>query len=145
VVTIISKKANVEFSANQMYVLVNDIETYPDFLPWCTGANIISNSENTLTASISISIGKIKKIFTTFNTMQQGALINMKLLKGPFKELNGQWEFQNNTEGGSTVSLEMQFEFKNKLLKYTFGTVFKKIMGSLVDSFIERARTVYGE
>ena len=114
--TRINKKTNVKFSANQMYSLVNDIETYPDFLPWCTDANIISSNEATLTASISISVGRIKKIFTTLNTMRKGISINMTLIKGPFKELNGQWIFQDNSAGGSTVSLEMQFEFKNKLL-----------------------------
>ena len=141
----INKKTNVKFSANQMYSLVNDIETYPDFLPWCTDANIISSDEATLTASISISVGRIKKIFTTLNTMREGVSINMILIQGPFKELNGQWVFQDNSAGGSTVSLEMQFEFKNKLLKYTFGTAFKKIIDSLVDAFIERAYVIYDE
>ena len=143
--TRINKKTNVKFSANQMYSLVNDIETYPDFLPWCTDANIISSDEATLTASISISVGRIKKIFTTLNTMREGISINMILIQGPFKELNGQWIFQDNSAGGSTVSLEMQFEFKNKLLKYTFGTAFKKIIDSLVDAFIERAYVIYDE
>jgi ribosome-associated toxin RatA of RatAB toxin-antitoxin module len=128
-----------------MYSLVNDIETYPDFLPWCTEVNIISSNEATLTASISISVGRIKKIFTTLNTMRKGISINMTLIKGPFKELNGQWIFQDNSAGGSTVFLEMQFEFKNKLLKYTFGPVFKKIIDSLVDAFIERAYVIYDE
>ena len=77
--------------------------------------------------------------------MREGISINMTLIKGPFKELNGQWIFQDNSEGGSTVSLEMQFEFKNKLLKYTFGTAFKKIIDSLVDVFIERANVIYDE
>jgi coenzyme Q-binding protein COQ10 len=144
-VTRINKKTNVKFSANQMYLLVNDIETYSDFLPWCTDANIISSDEATLTASITISVGRIKKIFTTLNTMREGISINMILIKGPFKELNGQWIFQDNSEGGSTVSLEMQFEFKNKLLKYTFGTAFKKAINSLVDAFIERANIIYDE
>ena len=143
--TRINKKTNVKFSANQMYSLVNDIETYPDFLPWCTDANIISSDEATLTASISISVGRIKKIFTTLNTMREGISINMILIQGPFKELNGQWIFQDNSAGGSTVSLVMQFEFKNKLLKYTFGTAFKKIIDSLVDVFIERANVIYDE
>jgi ribosome-associated toxin RatA of RatAB toxin-antitoxin module len=77
--------------------------------------------------------------------MREGISINMTLIKGPFKELNGQWIFQDNSEGGSTVSLEMQFEFKNKLLKYTFGTAFKKAINSLVDAFIERANIIYDE
>ena len=141
--TRINKKAVVKFSANQMYKLVNDIEAYPSFLPWCTDANIISDSKDSLTASVSISIGRIKKIFTTLNTMQQDISIDMKLIKGPFKKLNGSWEFKNNNNGGSTVSLVMEFEFKNKLLKYTLGGAFKKITDSLVDAFISRANDIY--
>ena len=141
----ISKKANVEYSANQMYTLVNNIEAYPDFLPWCTDAIITNYGNNELIASVSISAGKIKKIFTTKNTMQPGLSISMKLIKGPFKILNGEWNFQNNPSGGSIVFLEMEFEFKNKLLRYTFGAVFKKITDSLVDAFITRARDIYGE
>tara|TARA_X000001036_G_scaffold432887_1_gene469535 strand:+ start:583 stop:1014 length:432 start_codon:yes stop_codon:yes gene_type:complete len=142
-VTRINKKAVVKFSANQMYKLVNDIEAYPSFLPWCTDANIINDSKDSLTASVSISIGRIKKIFTTLNTMQQDISIDMKLIKGPFKKLNGSWEFKNNNNGGSTVSLVMEFEFKNKLLKYTLGGAFKKITDSLVDAFISRANDIY--
>ena len=141
--TRINKKAVVKFSANQMYKLVNDIEAYPSFLPWCTDANIINDSKDSLTASVSISIGRIKKIFTTLNTMQQDISIDMKLIKGPFKKLNGSWEFKNNNNGGSTVSLVMEFEFKNKLLKYTLGGAFKKIIDSLVDAFISRANDIY--
>ena len=143
--TRISKKANVKYSAIQMYTLVNDIEAYPDFLPWCTNAIITNHSNNELVASVSISIGKIKKNFTTKNTMKKGSSISMKLIKGPFKILNGEWNFQNNSSGGSVVLLEMQFEFKNKLLEYTFGAAFKKITDSLVNAFIKRAYDIYGE
>ena len=92
----IDKKAVVKFSANQMFTLVNDIEAYPSFLPWCTDAFITNHSYNELVASVSISIGRIKKIFKTQNTMQQGSSISMKLIKGPFKILNGEWNFENN-------------------------------------------------
>ena len=141
--TRISKKADVKYSANQMYALVNDIEAYPDFLPWCTDASITSRNNDTLIAVVSISISRIKKIFITQNTMRQGSSISMKLIKGPFKKLNGEWKFQNNPESGSIVSLKMEFEFKNKLLKYAFGSAFRVIMDSLVDAFIERANVIY--
>ena len=128
-----------------MYKLVNDIEAYPEFLPWCTDATISNRSNSQLVATVSISVGKIKKIFTTKNTMQPDLSISMNLIKGPFKILNGEWNFQDNSSGGSTVLLEMKFEFKNKLLKYTFGAAFKKITDSLVDAFIERANDIYGK
>ena len=140
----ISKHANVFYSANQMFALVNDIKSYPDFLPWCTGTHVLEDKGDTLTASVSISIGKIKQTFITANTMELDTSISMKLVKGPFKKLNGYWEFHDDAKGGCLVSLNMQFEFKNKLVKHTLGAAFKKITNSLVDAFTERARVVYG-
>ena len=142
--TRISKQANVEYSASQMFALVNDIESYPDFLPWCTASSILEQKENALTASVSVAMGKIKQTFTTSNSMQQDSSIRMSLVKGPFKELNGHWQFENDLNGGCAVSLDMQFEFKNKLLKHTLGAAFQKIIDSLVDAFIQRARVIYG-
>ncbi len=127
-----------------MYALVNDIKSYPEFLPWCTEAKILEDSGHSLVASISVSVGKIKQSFTTENTMQLDSLISMKLVKGPFKELKGLWEFQDDVDGGCSVSLDMRFEFKNKLLKHTLGSTFKKITNSMVDAFVNRAQVVYG-
>lgn len=141
--TKINKQANVVYSAKQMFALVNDIQSYPEFLPWCTETNLLENNENSLIATLSISIGKIRQSFTTENTMQADTSITMKLVKGPFKELNGYWQF-HDANGGSSVSLEMQFEFKNKIMKHALGGAFKKITDSMVDAFVERARTVYG-
>jgi len=128
----------------KMFALVNDIESYPDFLPWCSGTNVLENNGNSITASVSLSVGKIKQTFTTANTMQPDTSISMRLVKGPFKELNGYWQFHDNVNGGCSVSLDMKFKFKNKLVKHTLGSAFKKITDSLVDAFIERARVVYG-
>ena len=132
------------YSSSQMFALVNDIESYPEFLPWCTASKVIEDSGNALTASISIAIGKIKQTFTTANTIEPDSSINMSLVKGPFKELNGHWQFKDDGNGGCSVSLDMQFEFKNKLIKHTLGAAFQKIIDSLVDAFIERAQVVYG-
>ena len=142
--TRIHKQEQVAFSANEMYSLVNDIASYPEFLPWCKATNIIENNGNSLIASVSIAVGKIKQTFTTANEMQANRSISMRLVEGPFKELNGHWEFQDDGHGGSSVSLDMQFEFKNKIIKHTLGTAFQKIIDSLVHAFVERARIVYG-
>lgn len=142
--TRISKQTTVQYSADQMYSLVNDIESYPDFLPWCTATDILKEETNAITASVSIAIGKIKQTFTTANTMQPNSSISMNLVKGPFKELTGHWQFRENNDGGCSVMLDMSFEFKNKLVKHTLGTAFHKITDSLVDAFVERAQTVYG-
>lgn len=142
--TKVSKKADVTYSAKQMYALVSDIETYPEFLPWCTKTNILQQKGESLTASVSVSMGKIKQSFTTRNVMKVNDSIYMKLVEGPFKELTGHWHFRDNDDGKCSVSLDMQFEFKNKIVKHAFGAAFKKITDSMVDAFIERARVVYG-
>lgn len=142
--TKINKQARVSYSAKQMFTLVNTIESYPDFLPWCTGTNIIETSSNAMTASVSIAMGKIKQTFTTTNTMQPDTSIIMRLVEGPFKELYGHWQFKEDGQGGCKVMLEMQFEFKNKIVKHALGPAFKKITNSLVDAFIARAQEVYG-
>lgn len=127
-----------------MYALVSDIETYPDFLPWCTKTNILQDNGDSLTASVSVSMGKIKQSFTTRNVMKVNDSIYMKLVEGPFKELTGYWQFRDEDSGKCSVSLDMQFEFKNKVVKHAFGAAFKKITNSMVDAFIERAHVVYG-
>ena len=142
--TKICKQEQVTFSAKEMYSLVNDIESYPEFLPWCTATHVEEDNGNSLIASMSISIGKIKQTFTTANTMKPTESISMRLIEGPFKELNGHWQFKDDHHGGCSISLDMKFEFKNKIMKHMLGTAFQKIIDSLVDAFIERARVVYG-
>jgi ribosome-associated toxin RatA of RatAB toxin-antitoxin module len=127
-----------------MYALVNDIASYPEFLPWCTGTAVHGSTNGSLTASVSIAVGKIKQTFTTANTMQANTSIIMRLIEGPFKELYGHWQFHDDVNGGCTVTLEMQFEFKNRLVKHALGAAFKKITDSLVDAFVKRAQEVYG-
>jgi ribosome-associated toxin RatA of RatAB toxin-antitoxin module len=143
-VTKISKQANVAYSAKQMFALVNDINSYPEFLPWCTETSIMENQGDSLIARVSISMGKVKQSFTTKNTMQADTSINMILVEGPFKALTGHWQFHENVNDGCSVLLDMHFEFKNKIMKHAFGAAFKKITDSMVDAFVERARVVYG-
>ncbi len=143
--TEIHKKTVVPYTADEMYALVNDIEAYPTFLPWCTNAQVLNTNDYHLTASIALKAGKIKQAFTTENTMQPGRSIKMQLVKGPFKYLHGHWQFEPEGTQSSTISLDMDFEFKNKLLKLALSNTFNKIMESLVASFIKRAQEVYGQ
>lgn len=128
-----------------MYDLVNDIESYPAFLPWCSDASVTVHGEDSLTASLSMAAGRIRQSFSTENTMQPGRRIEVRLVRGPFRYLRGYWTFEPVDGGASCrISLEMDFEFKNKLLKMTLSKLFHHIMDSLVDAFIRRARQVYG-
>ncbi len=142
--TEISKTTVVPYTSEEMYVLVNDIESYPIFLPWCTEAKILSQQEDNLTAKLSLALGKIKQSFTTENTMQDGSRIDMKLIEGPFNHLTGYWRFIQEDDQSCHVHLHMHFEFKNKIIKHTLGKVFYKVMDSLVESFVQRAQQIYG-
>ena len=142
--TEISKTTLVPYTSNEMYVLVNDIESYPSFLPWCTEAKILSQQEESLTATLSMALGKIKQSFTTENTMQDGSRIDIQLIEGPFKHLSGYWRFIQEDEQSCHIHLHMHFEFKNKIIKHTLGKAYYKVMDTLVESFVQRAQQVYG-
>lgn len=140
----IHKRETVPYSADEMYSLVNDIESYPDFLPWCKNAEILEPGTGRLKACIYLEAGKIKQSFSTQNTMQPGKSIDMKLLEGPFKFLTGHWQFDAVDDNTCTVKLDIAFEFKNKLLKLALSGTFHRILDTLVDSFVRRAESVYG-
>ena len=136
--------AVVPYSAEQMYALVNDIETYPEFLPWCSDAKITSRGENRLTAYIVIASSSLQQTFSTENTMVSNERIDVRLINGPFKHLNGYWIFEPAGEQHCRIALEMDFEFKNKLIKLALSKLFNHIVNTLVDSFTQSAKSIYG-
>jgi len=142
--TEISKTTVVPYTPVEMYVLVNDIESYPTFLPWCTAAKILSQQEESLTATLSLALGKIKQSFTTENTMQDGSRIDIRLIEGPFKHLSGYWRFIQEDEQSCHIHLHMNYEFKSKIIKHTIGKAFYIVIDTLVDSFVQRAQQIYG-
>jgi ribosome-associated toxin RatA of RatAB toxin-antitoxin module len=143
-VTRIERSAYVPFSAKQMFDLVNDIKAYPLFLPGCNQANLISQTEHEIMASLEVSKGPIKQSFTTRNVLTPAKCIEMNLVKGPFKKLHGVWHFNDLSEGNCKISLTLDFELSG-MLKFAFGGVFSQVAGSMVDSFSKRAKVVYGE
>ena len=134
----------LHYSAEEMYDLVNDIEAYPQFLPWCTAAQIVSRNDNTLRARIALAKGKIKQSFTTANTLQPGRAIHMRLVEGPFKHLTGNWRFAPLDAHSCQVSLEMNFEFANRIISLALGPIFNRILNALVRAFQQRAVDLYG-
>lgn len=143
--TTISKSALVAYSAPQMYALVNDIESYPEFLPWCGGSQILSRNEDEIRATVEISHGSLNKAFTTCNRLQKDKMIEMRLEEGPFKRLEGFWRFDILGEQACKVSLDLEFEFKNRLVGLAMGPIFSQIANTLVDAFSKRAVDVYGK
>jgi ribosome-associated toxin RatA of RatAB toxin-antitoxin module len=139
----ISRSALVPFSAEQMYQLVNDVHSYPDFLPGCTGSRVINASNNEMTAAVDVAKAGISKTFTTRNTLLDNQSINMQLVDGPFRSLMGGWHFTPPSPEACKVELHLDFEFTNKLIELAFGKVFKELAGNMVQAFTQRAKEVY--
>jgi len=139
----VSRSALVSYSAEQMFDLVADVPSYPEFLPLCAGASANEVDGATL-ATVDMSVAGIKKSFTTRNTNSRPARIELELVDGPFSELEGTWVFENLGDAGSKVSLELEFEFGSRLLAAAVGPVFEKLSNSMIDAFTERAGVVYG-
>jgi len=140
----VSRSALVPFSADQMYALVEDFLAYPDFLPWCIGATLHFRDEETIEASLELQRSGIKKSFTTRNTLRPGVAMGIALVGGPFRHLAGGWQFEQLGADGSKVSLELDFEFENRVTDTLFGRYFESTCNSLIDSFTQRAHEIYG-
>lgn len=141
----ISKNALVPYSAAEMYALVYDVESYSAFLPWCNSSQVLSQDDDEQRATIEIAHGSLRKSFTTCNRLQKGKMIEMRLEQGPFKHLQGFWRFDTLGERACKVSLDLDFEFSNKLVGMAMGPVFSQIANTLVDAFSKRAVEVYGK
>ena len=141
----VKKSALVLYSAAEMYALVEDIEAYPRFLPWCRSTQVLSRNEDEVRATIEMVKGGVHKSFTTCNRMQNHKMIDIRLLEGPFKRLEGYWRFEPLRADASKVSLDMEFEFASPLLRVAVEPVFKQIAYSLVDAFCKRAVELYGK
>ncbi len=139
----IQRSALVPFTAQQMYQLVNDVEAYPEFLPWCGGAAVLEDSDQVRVARVDIRKGPIKQHFTTRNELTADEQIKLSLVEGPFRQLQGVWQFAAIGESGCRVTFEIDFSFSSVLLEKTIGPVFNEICTRLVDGFVTRARKVY--
>ena len=141
---LLNRHALVTHSPEQMFRLVDRIEDYPEFLPWCGGTSIYSRNDDQVTASITIAKGAIHKTFTTRNLLQTNKMIEVRLVDGPFKQLDGFWRFDAIGDGACKISLDLNYEFSNKLISLAIGPVFQQIATTMVDSFVQQANKVYG-
>ena len=139
----ISRSALVPYSAEQMYALVNNIEDYPNFVPWCSRSTEQQLSAKEKQASLYFSRGAIKTSFTTKNTLTPSQKIQLELVDGPFSQLRGYWQFADIDDNGSRVQLDLEFELSNRMLKIALESFFSQICDRLVNSFVQRANEVY--
>ena len=127
-----------------MFELVNNINDYSQFLNWCDSSSILNQSDNQITASVEINKGGIKQTFSTLNTLIPYQSIAMELVDGPFDELSGEWRFEPLGDNAAKIHLDLQFKFKSMLIDMALSPVFKNIANSQLDSFVERAKYIYG-
>ena len=140
----VSRSALVPYSASEMFALVADVEKYPGFIPWCRAARVRAPGEDSVEASLEIGRGPIRKTFTTRNVMTPNSRIDIGLVDGPFKHLQGCWQFMSLDGAGSRIALNLEFELSNALLRRTLGPLFSEITNSMVDAFCRRAKELYG-
>lgn len=140
----VDRSALVPFSTEQMFELVREIDAYPEFLPWCTGARVIEETAAEQRASVSLGLGALNTEFTTRNQLERPERIGMQLESGPFSTLSGSWTFEAIGEDGCEVSLRLQFEFSSTVQDVLFGAAFEHVCNELVSAFVARAHAVYG-
>ena len=140
----VNRSALVRHSAQAMFDLVNDFERYPEFLPGCRRTRLIERDEDHLIGELTLAKAGVEQSFTTRNDLCPPERIELSLVSGPFKRLQGQWVFTPMGENTCKVSLEMNFEFSNRILGMAFGKLFSQVASQLVDSFTRRADDVYG-
>jgi ribosome-associated toxin RatA of RatAB toxin-antitoxin module len=140
----VHREALVPYSAAQMFALVNDVERYPEFLPGCAAAQILSREAQSMRATLTLAKGGFRQSFTTDNRWQENAELRMELREGPFKSLHGLWRFEPLGEDGCRISVTVDFEFASLLGGLAFGPAFQKLVHSLIEAFQQRAREIYG-
>lgn len=144
----VHKSVLIWYSAPEMFALVTDVASYPQFLPWCDRASVQEQDMNGMIAKIGISLAGFSQSFTTRNLHEQDRKVSLKLVDGPFSKLDGCWEFIPLGDGAQRackVNLTLSYDFSSRALASLVGPVFDKIAGSLVDAFVKRASVVYGE
>ena len=140
----VNRSALVPHSADEMFTLVDDIEAYPSFLPWCNDARVHRRTSRTVEATLELHRGSLSKHFTTRNSLRRPERIDLALIGGPFRHLSGGWGFADLENDGCKVSLVLDFAFDSRLLDVMFGSFFEDTCNSLVDAFTRRALIVYG-
>lgn len=142
---LVEKTVLVAHSAEQMFNLVDRVEEYPQFLPWCGGASVAEREGTTVHATVHIDYHHIRQHFTTENVRTPPHRIDMTLQDGPFQHLDGSWQFIPLSDSACKIEFRLHYEFSSKLLEKLVGPVFNYIANSFVDAFIHRAEKIYSE
>jgi ribosome-associated toxin RatA of RatAB toxin-antitoxin module len=142
--TKVQKSVLVPYSAERMFDLVERIDAYPQFLPWCSAATVSGVTAQGTLARIDINYHGVRAHFTTENYARRPEEIVMELRDGPFRHLAGIWRFHRLSDTACKVELELDYEFSTHLLERPIGKAFSHVATSFVDAFVRRAEAVYG-
>ncbi len=142
---VIHRHALMPYSAQQMYQVVNDVDAYATYLPWCASSKVLTEDESSMEARIHMQKGKLNQSFTTRNSLVPGTSIHMQLVEGPFKTLSGDWKFTALSDSSCKIELQLDYAFSNRVISMLIGPVFTQIANSLVDAFCQRAHKLYGQ
>jgi hypothetical protein len=141
------KSVLIWYTPEEMFRLVTDVDQYKQFLPWCNHSKVLACHDNEMDAEVGIGMAGVKQVFVTHNTHIDNRAIHMKLVKGPFSNLDGTWSFEpvgDNSQRACKVTLTLEYGFSSATLAAVVGPVFDKIAASLVDAFVKRAEQIYG-
>jgi ribosome-associated toxin RatA of RatAB toxin-antitoxin module len=141
---VVEKSVLIERTAVQMFELVDRVEDYPKFLPWCGGTELLERTDSKTAARIHISYHGLKAHFATENTKEIPRQMNIQLREGPFRSMDGGWRFTPLGDTACKVEFRLQYEFSSKILERALGPVFHHIANTFVESFVKRAQQVYG-
>ena len=141
----VRKSVLVPYSNAEMFRLVDDVEHYPEFLPWCGGSQVLATRDDGKSARVDIDYHGVRAHFTTDNTNRPPDSIMVTLRDGPFRRLNGEWRFFRLDETACKIEFELAYEFATPLLDRVIGPVFNHIANTFIDAFVRRAHAVYGD
>jgi ribosome-associated toxin RatA of RatAB toxin-antitoxin module len=141
---LVERSVLVGYSAEQMFQLVDRVEDYPQFLPWCGGSSVQGRAADSITATVVIDFRGVRQSFTTRNRRREPEAIEVQLVDGPFRRLEGSWSFRPLDESACKVEFRLQYEFSSRILDKLLSPVFGHIANTFVDAFVKRADQVHG-
>lgn len=140
----VEKSVLIGCSAQRMFDLVDNVEDYPRFLPWCSQTQVEFRDDKKIVATLHINYLSVKSHFTTENEKEIPLWMSIKLVDGPFRRLEGLWRFKPLAENACKIEFQLTYEFSSKIFEKVIGPVFNQITNALVDAFVKRADVVYG-
>jgi ribosome-associated toxin RatA of RatAB toxin-antitoxin module len=141
---VVEKSVLVGYSAEQMFSLIDAIDAYPQFLPWCAGAKVSHRDSQITRATLHVDYRGVRQSFTTENRKTAPHRIAMHLVEGPFRSLDGDWVFKALGNAACKIDFRLQYEFSTRLLETLIGPVFSHIADTMVDAFVRRAEALHG-